>query len=256
VVFTSGIETILDPRVYFRNIWKLLKPGGTCFIFVSDLPVPGVDRTFKMWSNMNNEQKMWIAGSYYHYSVEQGWESTEGYDVNLGGISGNVTDPSQLVFAKVEGVDPIYAVKANKIAYADVGDAETTSIDGYLMNEMLGYNHFETDDRLFLSLRLGTSPTPKVWSSKEISTLKTVTIPRLSDIYSILKQVSSSLIPPSIKAILATYIVSQWDSTPSQTLALRRGLGVDPVDAEFWGPIGKLTAAIAPKDKVCQTKAS
>ena len=35
----------------------------------------------KMWATMTLEQKMWIAGSYFHYSAVDGWENIEACDV-------------------------------------------------------------------------------------------------------------------------------------------------------------------------------
>ena len=64
VVVSSGIEHLTNPRDLFREVWRVLKPLGTCFVcfpskpdYVKNLPV-------KMWATMNDEQKIWIVGRY------------------------------------------------------------------------------------------------------------------------------------------------------------------------------------------------
>ena len=60
----------------------MVKPSGICLSWFSSEPnlseksaVP-----IKMWVTIL-EQKMWIAGSYFHYSAVDGWENIEACDV-------------------------------------------------------------------------------------------------------------------------------------------------------------------------------
>ena len=118
VVLTSGIESLLDAREVYRRLWQTLKPGGLCLACFSGAPYTPVAKTMKMWTTMNDEQKIWIAGSYYQYSAGDGWENIEGYDL-LGSTGG-----ASMVFdadkkKNVEGA--AYVVTAQKIQIPTMG---------------------------------------------------------------------------------------------------------------------------------------
>ena len=78
VVFSAGVEALSNPREVFRDVWRVLKPQGKCIICFAGKPnVPDL-QPIKMWTTMTDEQKIWIAGSYYQYSAGEGWENIEG----------------------------------------------------------------------------------------------------------------------------------------------------------------------------------
>jgi len=78
VVVSNGVEAFKNPRDAFRDIWRVLKPKGKCVICFAGKPnVPDL-LPIKMWTTMTDEQKIWIAGSYYQYSAGEGWENIEG----------------------------------------------------------------------------------------------------------------------------------------------------------------------------------
>ena len=62
VVVSSGIEGFVDPRDVFREVWRVLRPGGICMICFQSKPSSTISRPIKMWSTMTEEQKIWIAG--------------------------------------------------------------------------------------------------------------------------------------------------------------------------------------------------
>ena len=78
VVVTSGIEAVKNPRELFRDVWRVLKPKGKCIICFGGKPNVSGGQPLRMWTTMNDEQKIWIAGSYYQYSTGAGWENIEG----------------------------------------------------------------------------------------------------------------------------------------------------------------------------------
>lgn len=78
VVFSTAVESLVEPRDVFREIWRVLKPGGRCIVCFSGKPnIPDL-KPIKMWTTMTEEQKIWIVGSYYQYSAAEGWENIEG----------------------------------------------------------------------------------------------------------------------------------------------------------------------------------
>jgi ubiquinone/menaquinone biosynthesis C-methylase UbiE len=78
VIISTGIEALSNPREAFRDIWRVLKPRGKCLICFAGSPNVVDLQPIKMWTTMTEEQKIWIAGSYYQYSAGQGWENIEG----------------------------------------------------------------------------------------------------------------------------------------------------------------------------------
>ena len=78
VLFSTAVESLVEPRDVFREIWRVLKPGGRCIVCFSGKPnIPDL-KPIKMWTTMTEEQKIWIVGSYYQYSAAEGWENIEG----------------------------------------------------------------------------------------------------------------------------------------------------------------------------------
>ena len=78
IIMSTGVESLINPRDFFRDVWRILKPRGKCIICFSGNPnIPNL-QPVKMWTTMTAEQKIWIAGSYYQYSAGEGWENIEG----------------------------------------------------------------------------------------------------------------------------------------------------------------------------------
>ena len=100
--------------VLFKELWRVVKPSGICFSWFSSEPnlseksaVP-----IKMWATMTLEQKMWIAGSYFHYSAVDGWENIEACDVI--GNSGDKEDKNEVFYA-LGASGGAFIVQARKI---------------------------------------------------------------------------------------------------------------------------------------------
>lgn len=147
IIISSGIESILDPRNFFRRIWNILKPGGTCFIYFFSKPVEDVNISLSMWTTMNDEQKIWIAGSYFHYSVETGWEDIEGFDV----FDANSTS-KQMIFEKTSD-DKAYMVQAKKIPFPK---QNISDISKWIKSTLLSTGKFNFEDVEFFELRLSS----------------------------------------------------------------------------------------------------
>ena len=100
--------------VLFKEFWRVVKPSGICSSwFSSELSLPEKSAVpIKMWATMTLEQKMWIAGSYFHYSAVDGWENIEACDV-----IGNSVDKKDknVVFYALGASGGVFIIQARNI---------------------------------------------------------------------------------------------------------------------------------------------
>ena len=189
----------------------------------------------KMWTTMTDEQKIWIVGSYFHYSAGPGWKMIEGYDA--ASESGG-----ELEFAEEGTTETAFVVQAEKIPRSlDPSPFEDISF------LLLPAKHMGNEDREYSALRLAAD----VKAAKDEAG-KAVVIgwaERLPQIYEILERVQDKVIPKPAKALLANYLVSTWANSPAQVDALRKGLGLEPADA-FWQEVGESTSTLEPNAKI------
>jgi hypothetical protein len=195
-----------------------------------------------MWTTMNDEQKIWIAGSYYYYSAGEGWANIEGFDL-LGS-----TGSQKMVFENgVRGEDDAaYVVSANKVPVI-TPDSPDFSAFNFTKFTLLGSNNMEKDDREFSAYRIDTDYQRASTPEEKESVLRSVL--KLNGIYEILKEVKDIVIPPPVKAMLANFLLPKWEDTPAQREALRQGLGLIPPD-DYWKPLGAATSSLPPREKI------
>lgn len=193
-------------------------------------------RPVKMWTTMNEEQKIWIVGSYYHYSVGEGFDQIEGYDLfNANG---------QMVFDKIAD-DAAYVVHAKRQILPDVGSTEFVAYD-YILGSLHGLKYLESDDKKFNALRLAADY-DKLGTQGRADLLKN--LKKLEDIYEIIHVMKEMIIPAPVKAMLANFLFPHWTNSAEQIAALRQGLGLSPADG-FWTSVSKNTASMSPRQKV------
>lgn len=67
IAVLAGIESLAQPKSVYKDIWRVLKPGGTCISYFNGKTYifPEGPKPVSMWTTMNDEQKIWIAGSYF-----------------------------------------------------------------------------------------------------------------------------------------------------------------------------------------------
>ena len=73
----GSIQRVLESGEAF---WNMLQLVLNWFSSEPNLPEKSAV-PIKMWATMTLEQKIWIAGSYFHYSAVDGWENIESCDV-------------------------------------------------------------------------------------------------------------------------------------------------------------------------------
>ena len=194
----------------------------------------------KMWTTMNEEQKIWIVGSYFHYSVGEGFEQIEGYDL--------FNSNGQMVFASTDSDanDAAYVVHAKRLVLPEV-DAEEFSANDYILGSLHGFKYLESDDKKFNALRLAADYERSSADEKR-EILKTLN--KLEQIYEVIHVVKEMIIPAPVKAMLANFLYPKWTNTPEQRDALRQGLGLSSPPDAFWNSVGKSTSAMSPRQKV------
>lgn len=80
IIIASGLDGMNDPSPAFSGLHSMLRPSGVlyaCFDKKSQSPTP-----LKLWSTASDGQKVWLVGSFCHYSDPKGWSCIEGFDLD------------------------------------------------------------------------------------------------------------------------------------------------------------------------------
>ena len=238
VVISSGIEYVSRPQALLRDVLRVLKPGGMVFTFFSSSGLDSTLSPLKMWTTMNDEQKIWVAGAYYHYAGGESYQDIEGYDLLSNG------EGTTMVFEKKgsEG-QSVYCVQAAKVILPPV---EMTY--NYTVAALAGSRHMDKDDIKFVAMRCEGAYINATTPAEKDAVIANVM--KFSELYSILKDVKEVVIPKPVKAMLAVFLADKWTGSQEEKGALRMSTGLDTPSEEFWKPLGLMTASMAPRDKI------
>jgi SAM-dependent methyltransferase len=231
IIVRSGIEMVADPLVLFRQLWTALKPGGRCALcFSSSFSTPTGSRPVKMWTSMTDEQKLWLAGSYFHYSAREGWEQLEAYDLH------GHTGRDALVFDSTEAqsATSTFVVQARKPVFPPLdARASHEALAESVRCRLLGLQHLRPTDAKYLSLRLAAllqSQADACQSAGDAEQMIAGSIPAiyrvlagkypvrvqgsstkccLTFFYAFLAEVSDGVVPPVMKSLLVALVLPQ-----------------------------------------------
>jgi hypothetical protein len=117
IIMANTADYLMHPREVFKSVWLLLKPGGTCINAFSTNKAFGDKFTraqTRMWQDYNDDQHMWVAGSFYQFSAGEGWENVRGFDISPESAKDNFEDNGPLKFLEKGKDNNMYVVQANK----------------------------------------------------------------------------------------------------------------------------------------------
>lgn len=153
IIVLTGFDASKSPRDDFRELWRVLKPGGTCnLVFFAGTNQTSDDSPVKLWTTTNDEQKIWISGSYMQYSVKGGWSDIEAYDIS--GVTGNET----MSFQKTsDDVLPIFLIRGTKFTIDKVTESSTSDeIASYIEKKIMILSNMDELEKKLMSLRLAS----------------------------------------------------------------------------------------------------
>lgn len=266
VLLMHAAELIQQPRLIFRELWRILKPGGRAIVAFSSAKSSTsyhTARTIKMWRDYNDAQRLYIVGSYFHFSAGApaaamldegprlevwgaGWRGLRGYDYL------NAADRGENLFEKVASEvgsskdSPLFVVQADKAQSVRPGDGALAVMDAALW--AIPYAE-EEDKRLFATRVLSLLRELRL-DDQEAESIALKAAKAAPAIYESLAPMSTVIATPLL-AQLAAAVAPTWNPESSaQRAALREGLGLDAPRELFWKPLGQLTTALTVDDKL------
>jgi len=92
-----SVDYLTRPREVFKEMHRVLKPGGAAFMSFSNRCFP--TKAISIWSATGDLDHIWIVGSYFHYTP--GFTAPECRDITLpkGFFGGGGGDPMYVVYA-------------------------------------------------------------------------------------------------------------------------------------------------------------
>jgi len=249
ILMANTIDFLTNPREVFRSAWYLLKPGGTMIVpFANKEAYSGkFDRAqTRMWRERNDDQHMWICGSFFQFSAGDGWEGLKGFDISPEGAGGS-DEGIKGAFAQKKGLN-MFAVQATKVEQEvsiDESDPEKS-----FSSIMWLLPTVQERDKQLLAPRLAR--TFNILSTEEEKDSLIENVDTLPSVYEVLIKMDQFAFTFSMQAQLATDLVTtkSFDGNDEQMLALRMGLGLRTPSETFWEPVGQLTMDMDPESKV------
>lgn len=251
IIMTNTVEFITEPRELFKLAWILLKPGGVMMnAFSSKKAFAGkFDRAqTRMWRDYNDDQHMWVAGSFYQFSAGDGWKSLMGFDISPPSAKNNFEEKGPLsLFAKGKD-NNVYVVQATKGYQDETIDEQNPSKS--INSKLWMLSTMEDRDKQLVVPRLGRSyKLSKDPKRKEAIKDHIVLLPK---IYEALIKMDQFAFTFEMQSQLAADLVldPDFNGNDEQMKALEEGLGLRTPSTKFWQPVGELTSSMDINDKI------
>jgi len=252
VIMANTIDFLTSPREVFKSAWMALKPGGIMIVpFLSkDAYTDKFDEAqTKQWRDMTDDQHMWICGSFFQFSAGQGWEGLKGFDISPDEAKKEEEGVmSKIIKTKAEGPCSVFVVQARKNFQAE--DIDEDDVEGFISSQLWMLPTLEDRDKKLVTPRLARAY--NALDSEEDKEKMIQHFDSLPKIYASLIKMDQFAFTFSMQAQLAADLMGDPDFTGSddQIKNLKMGLGLRKPSPNFWAPVGKLTSAMTPEDKV------
>ena len=225
IILANTADYLQHPREVFKSIWFLLKPGGTCINAFSTNKAFG-DKFQRaqtsMWRDYNDDQHMWVAGSFYQFSAGDGFENVMGFDISPESAKDNFEEKGPLNFLEKGKDNNIYVVQASK-GFQDESIDEASPAKS-INSKMWMLPTMEDRDKALVVPRLGRSFT-MTKNPKRKDAIRD-NIQYLPQVYEALVKMDQFAFTFEMQAQLATDLVldPDFNASDEQIKALKEGM--------------------------------
>jgi hypothetical protein len=248
IIMTNTIDFLMHPREVYRTAWQLLKPGGIMLVaFTSKKAYPGkFERAqTKMWRDFNDDQHMWIAGSFFQFSAADGWENLFGFDISPESAKANLESSSPFDMFKKGKENNMYVVQATKgFQDEEIDEANPTRS---IKSRMWMMPTLEERDKQLVVPRLARAYERTTSSEKKTAVQDHVAL--LPTIYEALVKMDQFAFTFSMQSQLAADLVldPDFNGGEEQITALKQGTYDDDFSAIRHATVSHNTMHVSPK---------
>jgi SAM-dependent methyltransferase len=250
ILMGNTVDYLTSPREVFRSAWYLLKPGGTMFVSFSGKDATKDKFTMaqtKAWTSYNDDQHMWITGSFFQFSAGSGWESLLGFDISPASAKKREGNPFEKLLDRGKA-NNLYVVQATK-GFQDEG-IDPDNLERSISSMCWMLPVVEDRDKQLLVPRLAS--VYKDTDDEHIHRAIEHNIPHLPSIYEALIKMDTFAFTFAMQAQMAADLICDpgFNASDEQLAALKQGLGLRTPSKEFWVPIGRNTANMKVEDRI------
>lgn len=228
IIMTNTIDFLTNPREVFKTAWYLLKPGGSMIVsFTTKNSQEYVDKferaQVKAWRDFNDDQHMWIAGSFFQFSAGEGWEKLLGFDISPESAKENLESNGGLLGRFKEGKDNnMYVVQAVKASEAE--DIDPNDIEKSISSRMWMLPTMESRDKKLVTPRLARGY-EKATSEEQRDAVKSnlATLPKIYEALIKMDQFAFNFLAQSQLAA-DLVLAPEFNANDEQVTALKQGM--------------------------------